>query len=239
MKKLHVSILLIACSGFLSAQISNAALPGSGLLGIEYSDISVINSKVKPSGIRNVESSYPAIKGSAYLHDERINATVISNDGIIIKDLPMIIDLYAGEFIATDTSGTDIVLDAALYNEIIFPYEGKNLSFKKLNPEKPNKFYEVLYNDDGIIFLKDHYVTVKEGTNSGLAKTDTKFSRRTAYYVKYGKSEFTKVKLKKKSVLSAFSRKVSSSMHDFAKRHKLDLKSEEDFVNFFLEYSTR
>jgi len=239
MKKLHVSILLIACSGFLSAQISNAALPGSGLLGLEYSDISVINSKVKPSGIRNVDGSYPAIQGSAYLHDERINASVITTDDIIIKDLPMIIDLYAGEFIATDQSGSDIVLDPALYDEIILPYEGKMLSFKKLNPEKPNKFYEVLYNDDGIIFLKDHYVTVKEGTNSGLAKTDTKFSRRSAYYVKHGKSEFKKVKLKKKSFFSAFSKRVSSSMQGYAKRHKLDLKSEEDFVDFFLEYSTR
>ena len=89
-----------------------------------------------------------------------------------------------------------MVLDGRFYKEARVSYDGEEIVLKKSDSKDPNKFYQVLYEDGDMIFFKDNYVTLKEASNNGYSQSNSKFTMRTKYFIKYGDGQIAKVKLK-------------------------------------------
>ena len=179
------------------------------------------------------ELAYQKIKGSPYLNDDLVKGVLVFNDGSVMKDVPLRIDLYTDEFIATNIDGDEIVLDTRFFLKIMVPHDGQDVVYKKVNPNKPEQFYEVLYEDGDMAFFKERFVTLREGTNNGMSKTDSKFRQRTNYFIRHDDQQVAKVRLKKKDIFSGFVDSELYAMKAYAKRKGIKFKDEKDYVAVF------
>ena len=190
-------------------------------------------SSISAGNYETAKLSYQAIKGSPYLNEEAIEGQLVLNDGSIMKNVPLRIDMYSGEVIATNPKGEEIALDGRYYKEVQIPFEGQDLVFKKVNESNPDQFYQVLYEDGDMAFFKLRKVSLREGKDSGIAKTDSRFTERTKYYIKHGDNLIAKVRLKKKDIFPLIPESELYAMEDFARRKGIKLKDERDFIAFF------
>ncbi len=177
--------------------------------------------------------SYGTVKGSPFLNKEAVKGTLVLHDGNMLKDVLLQFDLYTNDIIATLEDGEEVFIDKIYYKEIIIPTDGKDAVLRRLDPEKPDILYEVLYQDEDMAFFKQRTVTLREGSNSGLAKVKPRFDKRTTYFIKQGKQKVEKVKLKEKDVLSKFKKREANTLKSYAKKNGIKLKKEKDFITLF------
>lgn len=179
----------------------------------------------------DTEFSYSKIKGTPFFNDEVISSRVTLNDGSVVKDAMIQLDLYANDFVLTKPDGEKIILDELFFYEVrMMPTNGEEYVFNKIGFEDPDQFYQILFKNDIVQFFKREYVTLREGEGAGLSKIDAKFNKRQTYFIKYKEGHVREIKLKDKDVFSAFPRKEVSELKNFAKRNKLKLKKEEDVI---------
>jgi len=230
-------LFLISCSVSAQADPGTQGADAGGFTGLNINSTfgQVLLNKTMDGTYENTRLTYESIKGSPYLNDEAVKGKLVLNDGRVIDDILIQVDLYTENVLVTAKDGEELVLDKKHCWEVILPLDGKDVSLKKLNYKKPNKYYIKLYQDDDLIFFKDSYVTLREGSNQGLAKIDAKFRQRQNYFIKYGEQEIKKVKLKSKDVLSQFSKEEAESLKSYAKSNGFKLKKEKDFVRVFEE----
>lgn len=248
MKKLIFTLSLISCSLALIAQncgtggaipSSNGSSVGSfvgGGLGGYNPAMGQINTLMKDvySGryLSSVEE-YNQIKGSPFLTDESSAATLVMNDGTEIKDVPVKYDLYAKEIIATNKDGDEIVLDPKYYLEVIIDVDGQQLSFKKVNPRDSEKFYEVLYESEGVVFFKDQSARLRKGENLGITRSPSSFNQYSRYYVAGEDNSLAKVNLKKRDVFDHFPELEAVAFREHIKSSKIKLSKEKDYKQLF------
>jgi len=254
------SILSIACFSIASFTLGAQVCPGgptpintgsssfgggSGVVSSTSSSInssggianggflSELNRTMNSTTYQSVRESYNSIKGNPFLNNTPINGTVVTKRGDIIEDVPLQIDLYSLNVIATREDGEQIALDGNFYDKIIMPFEGEDLVFKTSNPDKPNQFYEVLYDDSDITFFKERKVRILK-SSSYNAEASAKFStKRNNYFIQIGDQDVVNVKLKKKDIFSMFPDSELIAMKDFAKRKGIKLKDESDYIAVF------
>lgn len=178
-------------------------------------------------------ATYKSVKGSPYLTTSAVSGTLVMNDGTTITDIPLKYDTFADEVVATNPEGEDIVLDTRYYKEMVMTIDDEEVSFKKVNPAQPDKFYALLYDDSGLTFYKDVTTKMKEGENKGIAKIQPRFKNYTNYYLKQGDDDIAKVNLKKKDVLSYFPQIEAIAMEEYCKKKGIKLKKERDFIAMF------
>lgn len=182
-----------------------------------------------------VKATYSSIKGSPFLNKKPTQGTIVTNTGNTIKNIPMQVDMYSHNIIATNEDGKDMVLDGRFYEEVIIPHDGKNLVFKKANPATPDKFYEVLYEDGDMVFFKEDNIKIREGKSyGGISGAESKFSRTGSdYFIKTEGQGVVKVKLKKKDILSVFPDAELEAMKYYAQSKGIKFKNESDYVAVF------
>lgn len=190
----------------------------------------------KATGLNSLRSnllSYEQVKGSPFLNDEAIEGVLVLNNGTVLENVPMQMDLYTHEVIATNDHGKEILLDNRFYKEIRMPFEGKELVFRRVNEKHPEKFYEVLYDDSGMTFFKERDVTLKESQSNGIVEQEARFRKRTNYFIKHGvDGEIAKVRLKKKDIFPLIPDSELIAMQAYAKRKGIKFKDESDYVAF-------
>jgi len=177
--------------------------------------------------------AYEKIEGSPYLNDEPAKGTLVLTDGSVLEDVILQIDLYTNKVIAHVNEDEEIVLNSHYFSEVIISHEGQDLVFQRVNPEEPNKFYEVLYDDNGMAFYKERYATKSEAYNDGIAQRDAKFNQRANYFIAHEEGQMAKVNLKKKDMFSGFIDDEVYSMIAYAKKKGIKLKNEQDYVRVF------
>lgn len=226
-------ILLITCYS-LSAQETGGGV-GSGI-DLAIIPTHLVNQQFFDDAFNGKYSDKPKyfdIEGSPFLNDDPINGTLVMNDGKKLENVPLQFDLYANEFIANTVRGELIFLNKKHFQEIIIPIDGKDVSFRKINEEKPDQFYEILFINRDLIFFKHMFVTRKEAFSNGISKSPAQFSNRVKYYIKYPNEEIKKVKLKKKKMFEGFKNEDVKAMKDYAKANKIKFKNEYDFAAVF------
>ena len=229
-----IGFILIFCQVILIGQGNIAATSQTSLQG---SDMHIQGQKFLNdafTGKYSKSNSYENAKGSPFLFEEYINGTIITNNDILLENVPIKIDLYRQEIIIKNDVGTELYLNGPYYKKIILPTEDRELTFSRQNPNKPDLFYEVLFENDYLSFYKEDYVTYREARNNGMSKTPSKFTNRVNYYIKQN-GEISKVKLKKKQIIKMFSQKLANNMKEYISANNLKMKNEEDFVKLFNE----
>jgi hypothetical protein len=246
MKNLFSIAIMTFASFMLSAQCGPTG-GGSGAAGGSFGNTNAgsgysINSpfgqellshNLGVSGYAANRSIYKEAQGSPFLNNESVKGTLVLNDDKRIKDIFLQVDLYTENIIAIKPDGEEIVLNEVLFKEIIIPFEGKDIVYKKTNPKQPNKFYEVLFEDGELVFFKQRYATLREGSDNGTVRREPRFSQRNRYYIKHGEGQVAKVKLKKKDILSNFVDAELYAMKAYAKKKGIKFKDEEDYIAVF------
>lgn len=193
-----------------------------------------LNQALSGSLVADRSITYQNVKGSPYLNDAAKKGTLVLNDGNMVKDILIHVDLYTDDFIATKSDGEEIILNGSLLREIIVPGDdNKMVVYKKTNPENPDKFYEVLYEDTDMVFFKQRYVTLREGSSQGLARVQPKFNNRTKYFMRHGDGQVASVKLKKKEIFSGFVDAELYAMKEYARENGIKFRDEEDYIAVF------
>ena len=178
-------------------------------------------------------ASYDEILGSPYLTSESVKATLIMNDGVEMNDIPIKYDIYANEIIATNVEDEEIILDTRFYKEITFENEGQPVVMKKVNPKKPDVFYEILYESGDIVFFKEQEARLRKGENLGITKSESKFNQHKRYYVKGEDQSLAKVNLKKRDVFNHFPEIEAVAFKEYIKSSKIKLSKEQDYKKLF------
>lgn len=212
---------------------ASGGLTYSYLTGSQHGLLRHMNNAVMSGKYSAASATYKTIKGSPYLTKSTVTGTLVMNDGTSIEDVPLKYDTFADEVVATNPDGEDIVLDTRFYKEMVLEIEGEDVYFAKVNPDKPEKFYELLYDDSGLTFYKDITTKLKEGENKGVAKIKARFRSYTNYYLKQGDDQIAKVNLKKKDILSQFPQLDAIAMEEYCKKKGIKLKKEKDFIAMF------
>lgn len=239
MKSIITTTIVLFLVYLVSAQNprQNPALGGNAKIGNidEGANKSTLVTSIGRSNYEGDQSIYKEIQGSPFLSDEPIYSTLVQNDGGQLDNIPLRIDLYTNTLIATDEWGDEMVLNELVYKEIRLPFEGQETVFKRLHNKYPAKFYQVLHEEDGLVFFKERKVSLREAYDDGIKKVEPKFLHRIKYYIRNAEGKVSKVKLKKKSIFSNIPQDRLDAMitKTGVKEKKLKLKSEADFVAFF------
>ncbi len=147
--------------------------------------------------------------------------------------MPVKYDLYAAQIVATDRNGQEILLDTKYYKVILLTIDGQETSFKKVNPKRPNQFYEVLYESGDVIFFKDRQARLKKGQNLGITNQPSRFSQHNRYYISGADRGLVKVNLKKRDVFNHFPEVEAVVMREYIKKSKIKLSKEKDYKKLF------
>jgi len=223
--------LIIDDSALANKKTTDAA-PG---VNIDISFSTMPGQPMLNGGIQNMATAsrltYNQIKGSPYLNPDFVRGEIEMEDGVIYNNLLLQFDLYSGNVIASDGNGNMLALDRERYNSFLIPHDGEDLLLKKVHPDKPKDYYVVLFENDQFIFFKQKYVTVRESSNYGLAKTDAQFTSRNDYFIsKRSKKAVNKIKLKEKVLMSYLSKKDAKAIKEYAEQNGLKLNKEKNFV---------
>ncbi|MDA8693140.1 hypothetical protein N9L92_03690 [Saprospiraceae bacterium] len=216
-----------------SAQIgggNSASITGGG------GGLNVLNQSFGSSNYQSIKSTYASIDGNPYLNNEPIEGTLVMVNGMKVENVPLQIDLYSHLVIATNDKGVQIILDGKYYEEVIMPYDGQDLVFKKANPNKPDQYYEVLYDDGEMTFFKEGNVRLNKSSSAqnSIANLSPSFNKsKTKYFIRKGDQDVVNVKLKKKDIFSMFPDSELIAMKDYAKRKGIKFKDEADYVAMF------
>lgn len=176
---------------------------------------------------------YEEIDGSPYLNDTPSKGTLVLNNGSMVEDILLQMDLHTNQAIATLQNGDEVFLDSKYFQEIVIPHDGKDVVFKKINPKNPDMFYEVLFEDGDTKFFKERYATISEPYNNGKVKRDAKLTQRTKYFIHHGEGEIAKVKLKQKDIFSKFLNDEVYAMEQYAQEKGIKFRNEGDYIEVF------
>jgi hypothetical protein len=248
MKKLLASFVFLMSVGLLLSQScpQGGAIPSgssslnSGGFSNSFSDFNLsafefqrmANDLASGRYLASVKS-YDEVEGSPFFEKGNTTGTLVMNDDRTISDIPIKIDLYANEVIATNDKGEEIVLDTRFYKEIWVQKENETITFKKVNPKRPDIFYEVLYEIGDVAFFKDSQASLKEGRNLGITNEKSKFHQYSRYYVTGEDDTLVKVNLKKRDVFDHFPEMQAVAMREYLKKSKIKLSKERDYKELF------
>lgn len=178
------------------------------------------------------QSVYKKLEGSPYLNEGPVKGSFILNEGRKVEEVLLEIDLHTNQAIATVEDEEKIFLNSNFIKEIHIDHKGETLVFKRINPKRPDRFFQVLYEADGLVFFKDRQATISEAFDNGIVQRKAAISHRSNYYIRK-KDKVDKVSLKKKSIFSKFTKREANAMNKYAKANSLNLKDELDFAKVF------
>ena len=231
MNKLLLLVLFISPGLCLTAQVDNYLTRSNN--STEYEFMAMANKMQTKKNISYEVSAqeYKKIRGTPYWHKDICLAKVVQNDDVIIKNVSLRLDQYIGEVIAQAAGQNLLLLETRMYKEL-FVADGDNLDyFRKVHPNNPHKFYQILFENNKAIVFKDIVVkmTKTESTNAVMGVNKPEFHRKKLYFILLD-GQIREIQFKKKKFFQSFTKKEGKLMATFAKKNKLKLKDEMDFV---------
>lgn len=181
----------------------------------------------------NIKKKYKNVTGSPFFYKYKIMATITTNNGEVVSNVPTMIDYFSEQVIIENELGKDMILDAWSHNKIILHKKDEKIPFKKVDLTKPTKFFEIIFARSDITIYKDVQMDMRESNNLGMTGSGANFSRKKTFFVIDAKGIVHKVKLKKKDLFKFFTPEEQKKMKALVKRKKIKLKKEADFRKVF------
>jgi len=206
------------------------------------------NEKIIWENVKPIEANrYGEVKGSPFLFKTFIETKILTNNNLLINNIPLNFNGYTHQFEAFHDDLT-FILEEKYFESFEFitqkydRYYANTMSdttvfIYGLNPEVPNKFYVLIYEDHDLTIFKDFRIEKRERAVETPGKTElfTSFEPFFTYYALINEKKLSRFKLNKKSVTGLF--KESKEMSQFIKSNKLSLKSEKDLKEL-LEFNS-
>lgn len=183
--------------------------------------------------IRNPSKS---IEGSVHLFDDW------SNNGVAVVSEDQKISIQKMNFNVQRNT-----IESRLNRDSIFTFNVRTLEKIEINNrtfkyiyfpiKEGNRLLEVLGTSKDISIYKDYEIDIKEGNpNPMRGALKDKYIIRDQYYIQNGEN-FTKFKLKKKSILKVMGDKAAL-VKEYAEKNKLSFKKESDISKIFSHYDS-
>ncbi len=173
---------------------------------------------------------YNDIDGSPYYYDKKCTATLIQHNGDSIHGIPLQLDLYAGEFVYTNSEGEELFLESKYFREIRIQNESTRDVFRRAFPQQPNKFSIIEFEGDGFMVIRDPLVKLVEMSMivAGQRQNTSRFEKGTSYFLVEGE-QHRELTLKKKKFFKAFNKEEQKKMMDYAKENGFKFEKNSDF----------
>ena len=235
-------LLALSLCQTASAQggISPSDVPYSGLgAGNLFNLRSDLNAT--QSGQAYAQSLYARVDGNPYMLDGFQEGVIVTYRNEEIVGVKLNYDGYQGNVIAINQHGDKIALDEKFYKKIIITGVEGNIVFGKpelkgnFNHNKNDKFFQVLYDNNGIVFYKDLSITIRKSQKTGIGDTPDRFVARNSYYVKKDGNAPIAVNLRKKDLFDHFEETEMAAINKIVKKKKNKLRNEADYVALFSE----
>lgn len=181
-------------------------------------------------------SLYANTDGSPYLFDEFQEGIVVKNNDMAFDGIQLNYDAYTGDVIAINQKGHKIALDERFYKKIVIKALQGDIVLVKANQKNNDRFVQVLYDDQGIVFYKDPRASIREGRNNGVSDSPDKFMLRNQYYVSKDGGQAVAVNLKKQDLFDHFPEIQMVAINEVIKKKKIKLRKESDYVALFAEF---
>jgi len=198
------------------------------------SEASIAIGSLNMDKFRTYDLDYNEIGGSPYLEAEFLKGHAVMIDKKMTEEFPIQYDIYRQEFFYLNDDGRELVIDHQFVRELLMEGIEEAYHFKRINPQKPLKFYDILYESEIITIYRDVDISLKEGQNNGIVITQPKFSRVDKYFALQKGEAPKNIKMKKKNLYKYFSRDDQIIMDRIIKANNLSLKENKDVKKLFL-----
>jgi hypothetical protein len=189
--------------------------------------------------VRTFDTRYMGIKGTPFFRTSWNEAELHFTSGRKVKNVLIKLNLLHDEVMVKRSSGDSIILDKRdLITILLSDSEtGQDIIFKRGSdpPDLKSGFYHVIY--DGKVSLVARYKKdfVKADYKGGYSpgKISDEIVDEVVYYLQRTDLSYVKVKLNKRSILSAIN---DEKLNAFVKTNKLRIKSVEDVKILLAHY---
>lgn len=220
------------------AQIPNA--DPSNLVGASTSDfnslvgnandISKINSFGSVTNLENLKYGSMVTQGEKFLFEDWENDGTIFVGEKVYRLSNVNYDIKVGQFMTQLESDSLFVFNKYSVDSISV---NKKMFKKFYDPSGKDRivFSEVIYDDNGVSILKNHYLKEVEGSpNPMINRPTNQIKKRSKYYTAV-KNSLEPFSLNKKNVLKQIGDpQLAEQAKTFAKQNRLSFSSEEDVV---------
>ncbi len=193
-------------------------------------------------------SKYKGILGSPFLSNEWQKAIIcLKRDSIIIDrtDVKIKFDVYSNELWIMHKRDSSIINSNDIHwFELRETEHRKYKKFPTVNSGKPNLFYEEIFNDKGVILIKQisKKLIKADFVDKGMytiGQPYDRFEEKIEYLWKNKNGEFTEVKLNTKDLEKFVEKSSKKSFSEFLKQQNLKGKITEKEAVLILSYVSR
>jgi len=187
-------------------------------------EASIALNTMNTNSFRTEPLEYKDIKGSPYLMDKASIGYLILVKGDWTEEALLQYDIYREEFFHVNDNEEQQILKQSVIDEIIINDSEESYRFKRVNPDLPMRFYDIIYESPSLVIYNDPEINLYEGKEQGVNKIDPRFSRQNNLYaIKEGGSP-KKIKIKEKEILNLMSGAQKQGLQKYLKSNKIKLK---------------
>jgi len=230
MKTFFILIILLS----LQLQLSGQGLNERSLSNPSPLQADLALGSLDVDKFRNNTLEYNDVKGSPYLEKDFLNGYLLLVDNTKTDKIPLQYDIYRNELFYKNENGEELVIDKNYVREIYLTGEDENYILKRINPLRPLKFYDILFESEIFSVYREFDINFYEGKDQGIAKIDPKFSRTDKYFVLQKGEDPKRIKLKKNELFKFFSEDTRKLLENIASEKKLKFKDSKDFKKMFM-----
>jgi hypothetical protein len=183
--------------------------------------------------IREFDSRYKGVKGTPFFKPSWNLAKITFISGAEIENVPVKINVIDNELMVKRSTGDSVILESKVVSKVLL-YDnqtGEEYLFYKGSdfPDFSQAFYLILYEGKSGFFArhkKDRLEADYQGGYNAGRRSDELIDM-VDYYIRKKDMSYNKVKLNKKSILSAIG---DDAVKDYLKKNKINLNSTQEVV---------
>lgn len=242
--RIHLFILVfIVCGNFVHSQnsVANKRNVGNYVGGMDLNDFAIRSgfntSEILGKSVSNeIVSNGNKNHGSTLLFEGWNNngTIVLGEKNYLINNLNY--DINKDVILAKFNKDSTFVFDFNNIDKVIID----NKSFKQFYNTKlnENKIYEVIFENDNFSLLKDHFVTVIEGSPDPMMNRPNNIIKKNSAYYILKNNTFEPFKWNKKFIIGLVDEDKKEEFEKYVKKNGLSYKDELDVgkvLRYFLK----
>ena len=200
-------------------------------------EVNKIANRLDISSYDKVRKDYSDIKNEPYWYKQQMRVSLVQNDNLVVTNVPLRLDRFTNELVATDRNGQTLLLIPEVYQSIQIIRGTKTDLFRKVHPTDKNRFCQVIIETENGILFKDIEVklNISESNYVGMNDKIREFRRRTKYYLRQD-GNLTELYFKKKKFFKTFLSDERSKLETISKSNNLKLKHDADYIFLLTKY---
>ena len=184
---------------------------------------------------------YDEYRGNPYFFEEFVSGVIVDNADNEYPSVLLNLNGYTGD-LEVQEEGYYVALEESFYKSFTAKgKDGKEYAFKRnLHPDFSGKFFQVLYESEQVLLVKEFSVIFNEIVINNVGQTEKvkRFGSTYEYMMLsgLGKQDVTKLKISKKKLPEQLGKK--KELTDFIKAEKLSFKQDDELITLIKHYET-